>query len=290
LCDYIRSFGAAPLITWPPGQADRTHQVENFRGDRPQPDFDTVALAAGTHDDYIRRWALAARAYGHPLYVRLMHEMIFAPYPWSRSQNRNDSPAKYVAAFQHIVNIFKQNRVNNVQFIWCIGVGNSKIAKDYYPGDDYVDWISLDGYNTVRNENVPWRSFEQIFGNAYEALISFSARPMIVSEVSTVEDPSDRERKGKWFEEAILHTIPQKMPRIKAVVLFNSKGHPAPGRTYLLATQPESFAIIKRLFQNPLCLGTMPEQPLKYDRFGTGREMTSRLPAGPVPAGKSSGD
>ena len=265
LCDYIRSFGAAPLITWPPGQANEQHQVENFNGDRPQPDFDTVALAAGTHDKYIREWALAARAYKHPLYVRLMHEMMMAPYPWSKSQNRNDSPAKYVTAFRHIVDIFKHNQVTNVQFIWCIGVGNAKVAKDYYPGDEYVDWISLDGYNTVRNESIPWRSFEKIFGNSYQTLVSFSARPMIISEVSTVEDLSDPSRKGKWFEEAVLDTIPKKMPRIKAVVLFNSRGHPAPNRTYLINTQPESFAIIKRVFQNPACCGTMPDQPLKYD-------------------------
>ena len=265
LCDYVRSFGAAPLITWPPGQANEQHQVENFKGDRPQPDFDTVALAAGTHDQYIRDWSVAAREYKHPLYVRLMHEMLVAPYPWSKSQNRNDSPAKYVAAFRHIVAIFKQNQATNVQFIWCIGVGNAKVAQDYYPGDEYVEWISLDGYNTVRNENIPWRSFEMIFGNSYQTLVAFSARPMIISEVSTVEDLSDPTRRGKWFEEAVLDTIPNKMPRIKAVVLFNSRGHPAPNRTYLINTQPESFAIIKRLFQNPLCAGTMPEQPLKYE-------------------------
>jgi beta-mannanase len=264
LCDYIRAFGAMPLITWPPGQANAQHQVENFTGDRPQPDFDTVALAAGKHDEYIKQWALSARNYGHPLMVRLMHEMIAAPYPWSKSQNRNDSPARYVAAFRHIVDIFKRNDVSNVQFVWCIGVGNAKVAKDYYPGDDYVDWVSLDGYNTVRNENVPWRSFQQIFGNSYKVLTSFSARPVMIAEVSTVQDLTDPERSGKWFEEAILQTIPREMPRIKAVVFFNSKGHPAPNRTYLLTAQPESFATVKRLFQLPQCSGTIPDKSWKY--------------------------
>ena len=33
---------------------------------------------------------------------------------------------------------------------------------DYYPGDEYVDWTGVDGYNWgVRNGG--WQSFEQVF-------------------------------------------------------------------------------------------------------------------------------
>ena len=44
-----------------------------------------------------------------------------------------------------------------------------------YPGDSYVDWVALDGYNDGTDTNAGsggWQSFTQLFGYSYDALSS----------------------------------------------------------------------------------------------------------------------
>ena len=87
-------------------------------------------------------------------------------------------PEEFVQAWIRIYNIFEEVGADNVVWVWC-GNANSfkhKNAKgayawEYYPGDEYVDWISADGYNWAasdRNRDVGykkdrWRSFVEIY-------------------------------------------------------------------------------------------------------------------------------
>ncbi len=273
-CDYVESYGATPLLTWAPGQADEKHQTEDHHKDRPQQDFDTVSLASGMHDAYINEWADTAKAYGKTLCVRLMHEMgAGARYPWSLKMNRNDSPEKYVAAFRHIVDIFHKKKVSNVQFVWCC-MTKEEVIDGLYPGDDYADWISLDGYNNMRSKAQPWKSIDDIFLKPYLHITSFSKRPVMIGEVSTVDKPDDPDAKPKWFTDSFLKELPQSMPRIKAVVLFNSPGNvnvtTGLGRSYMFDTTPQSLAAVQALFRSPIYQGTIPDKPMMYGSFNKG--------------------
>lgn len=142
--DYVVGLGATPIITWQASQADSQNHVE-----RPQAEWTCLEIASGRDDDYIRQWATAVRAYPHVVYVRLMHEFNATPYPWAYAVDQvKNAPEKYIAAFRHLVGIFHEARVSNVQFIWCFGCGSQKPPPEtWFPGDDYVDWIGLDGYN-----------------------------------------------------------------------------------------------------------------------------------------------
>jgi beta-mannanase len=260
--DYVRSKGAMPLITWPPGQADVNNQVEDFQHNRPQPDFDTVAIASGIHDAYIRAWADAAKAYGLPVYVRFMHEMLGTPYPHAYGQNRNTDPAQYVAAFRHVIDIFHRKNVTNVHFVWCFGCGPREPAfETFFPGDDYVEWVSLDGYNTLGWGQ--WKSFEEVFGGAYSGLERISRRPVMIGEIGCVEDPHDPSAKANWIKDAFLNVIPKKMPRVKVVVFFNSGGHEV--RNYQVDSSPASFNAYQAVITSPLYRAVAPLEPLYYD-------------------------
>jgi len=244
-----------------PGQADERNQVEDFHHNRPQPDFDTVGIASGMHDEYLEAWSDAAKADGRVLYVRLMHEMLAAPYPYSYGQNRNDDPAKYVRAFRHVVDFFKKKNARNVQFIWCFGCGPKKPPfQEFFPGDDYADWVSLDGYNTLGRGQ--WRTFEDVFGGPYAVLEKISRRGVMICEIGCVEDPKDPNAKAKWVKETFLDVIPKKMPRIKAVVFFNSGGHLT--RNYHVNSSPASFAAYQSVITNPRYQAKAPDQPLWF--------------------------
>jgi hypothetical protein len=268
--DYAVSQGATPLITWQPGQADEHNQVE-----RPQADWTCTQIASGRYDAYIATWAQTAKAYPHTLYVRLMHEFNAAPYPWAYSvDQQNNTPEKYVAAFRHVVAIFQRLQVTNVQFIWCFGCGaHEPPPENWFPGDAYVDWIGLDGYNygfTKDGSQKRWRTVEEIFDWSYSRLTKISVRPVMIAEIGCVEDVDkkgsttivDKTQKRRWIADTFLNTLPQKMPRVKAVVLFNSVGHNFP--TYVIDSSPESLAAFRAVAASPLYQAPAPPKPLKY--------------------------
>ena len=226
-----------------------------------QPDFSLNSLASGSQDSFIEQWAQSAKSYGKPVYVRLMHEMNDRSYPWALGVNGNTSPAQYVAAWRHIVGIFQQVGATNVQFVWCVGANppNSPL-QELYPGDAYVQWASIDGYNRLKNQP-GWETISDIFSASYKEITSFSDRPVMIAETGSVEDPGNPNGKADWISTGFLDQIPQDFPRIKAVLYFDSTGR---GFSYPLDSSPQAFAAFQQVAASPAYQATAPTQPLAY--------------------------
>jgi hypothetical protein len=239
--DFVVGKGAMPMVTiGSPGSL--------------------VEVAGGQHDQVIGKWAQAAKAYPHVIYVRLMWEMNGGWYTWGFGNKGNTAP-QYVAAFRHIVDVFHQSNVENVQFVWCVSASAQRKGpplKDFFPGDEYVDWVSMDGYNHQGGRPI---SLQAVFMDAYEQLTKMSNRPVMIAETGTVEDSADPSAKAKWLTEGFLRTIPQKMPRVKAVLYFDAPGQ---GFTYPLHSSQASFEAFKQIVASPLYQASAPTQPLKY--------------------------
>jgi len=68
-------------------------------------------------------------------------------YPWSVGS----TPDEYILAWRHVHDIFSNKSLDStrLQWIWsvnCQDSGNYK-AEEYWVGENYVDWLGLDGYN-----------------------------------------------------------------------------------------------------------------------------------------------
>jgi len=191
----LRSTGETPLVTWEPYNQS------------------LASIAAGGYDSYIRDSARIAKSWGGELMVRFAHEMNGAWYPWARSES-------YVAAWRHIVEVFREEGATNVRWVWAPNVNRSGSMpfSAYFPGDEYVDYVGLDGYNFGATEGNRWYSFRELFSSSYAAVTQLSSKPVIVTETSSSETGGD---KAAWIRSAYLQTIPTEFPRIKAVVWFN---------------------------------------------------------------------
>ncbi|MBN1405122.1 MAG: hypothetical protein JW946_01230 [Candidatus Omnitrophica bacterium] len=87
----------------------------------------------------------------------------------------------------------------------------------YYPGDKYVDFIGLDGYNWGNTKTWSrWRSFKEIFEGRLRELENITAKPVIISEFSSTSSGGD---KALWIKEAF--RCIEKHKNIAAFVLFN---------------------------------------------------------------------
>ncbi len=97
-----------------------------------------------------------------------------------------------------MVDIFDQEGVSNVKGVWCPNVGRPVWDAPYpmnnfYPGDDYVEWIGLDGYNYAGSRSMPWCSFQEIFGSSYDEIIKLApTKPLTLAETASDESGGDK--------------------------------------------------------------------------------------------------
>jgi hypothetical protein len=68
--------------------------------------------------------------------------------------NNFGTPADYIAAYRHVVDIFRAQGVTNVTWVWQptafafrVKPSDRRYYLNWYPGDAYVDNVGFDGYN-----------------------------------------------------------------------------------------------------------------------------------------------
>jgi hypothetical protein len=209
----IRQHGSIPFFSW---------SSQSIPSSLDEPDFQLADVISGAHDSYIREWATAAKQWGHPFFLRFNWEMNGNWFPWSEGVNGNQA-GEYVAAWRHVHDIFTAVGATNATWVWCPNVDPAKKMQDLaplYPGDEYVDWTSLDGYNWGTNPARPdrWRSFDQLYNTTYHQIVDTiaPAKPMVVGEVGSTEYGGS---KADWIAE-MLSELPTQYPRIRGLLWF----------------------------------------------------------------------
>jgi hypothetical protein len=134
-----------------------------------------AAVASGSEDAYITKFASAVKMVNQQVIISYGQEMNGNWYTWGQA----DTPANYVAAYQHVWNIFHNLGVRNVTWLWdpnVIYTGSTPLA-ELYPGDAYVDWAGLDGYFAQATD-----TFASLFGPSITALRAVTSKPLLIAE------------------------------------------------------------------------------------------------------------
>jgi mannan endo-1,4-beta-mannosidase len=212
--EHVRQHGAIPLVDWA--------SWDSQKGGTPsQPAFALSRIIDGAYDAYITAWARGARAWGHPFFLRFDHEMNGDWFPWSEAENGN-RPGQFVEAWRHVHDLFVKAGATNVTWVWSPNVlyDESIPIAALYPGDAYVDWVAMDGYNGGANAAQPtaWRPFASIFRTTYRAMAQIApTKPMMIAETASTEL---RGSKAAWITRA-LRILPADFPRIRALLWFD---------------------------------------------------------------------
>jgi hypothetical protein len=208
LYQSVRDSGRIPWISW---------QSTSSAGESGYTD---AQIASGSQDDYITQWAEAAKAWGHPFFLRFDWEMNGNWWPWSPGANGN-SAADFVAMWRHVHDIFTSVGATNVSWVWCPNADPNNLMTSMarlYPGDGYVDWTCLDGYN---GDN-PWTSFQKLFSSSYSTITGAIApsKPMIVGETASTESGGS---KATWISN-MLSELPGSFPQIHGLLWYDVSG------------------------------------------------------------------
>jgi mannan endo-1,4-beta-mannosidase len=137
-----------------------------------------TAIAHGTYDEYLRSYAGRVRAFGHAVVIGFGHEMNAPWYSWGYGHT---PPATFVAAWRHIVTLFRGQGAENVTWLWTIQAdepGTGPIAS-WWPGTQYVTWVGIDGYYYRHSD-----TFATVFGKTITQVRSFTGKPVLLSETA----------------------------------------------------------------------------------------------------------
>ena len=231
--DYVEHY-----IIWPETWAD-TKEYADVAADNGatlfatwQPNGYTAPdIVGGKADAYIGKFARDLKRYAKEVWLRPLHEANGGDwYSWAvGNSSMANTNANVAEAFRHIVKIFRDSGATNVKWVWTTNGenasgGNPTSFAGTYPGDDWVDYISIDCYNfgtfhTVANSgwSSSWRTFEQAFTPAYTALAKIN-KPIFVAEFSSSELGGN---KAQWYRDAFA-SLSTKFPRFFALMIFSN--------------------------------------------------------------------
>lgn len=215
--ESIVMLGSIPVITWEPWLNDFTEDDIPGLPEIEERDKNGLkSIASGLYDSYLKEWALDAKAQEITLLIRLGHEMNDPyRYPWGPQNNESQD---FIDAWKHVVELFRQEKVENVLWVWAPHLAYGKF-KDFYPGDEYVDWIATGtlNYGTVAPWS-QWWTFDEIFAKYYEELATYK-KPIMLAEFGSLAVGGDR---AKWYADA-LYDFPTKYPAVKALIFFHNR-------------------------------------------------------------------
>jgi hypothetical protein len=200
----VSKAGYIPHITWEPWSWENKDLVK------------LQDILDGKWDTYIKTWASEAAKFGRPLLVRWGHEFNGDWYPWSVPKNGQD-PQTYIKAYRYIHDAFNAAGAKNVQWIWCYNAASVpalpwNAPMNAYPGDNYVDWVGIDGYNFSGTD-----SFKSIFKTAYTKAVTNIQKPIIIAEFATGGTGAE---KAKWITE-MASDLKAVFPAIRAITWFD---------------------------------------------------------------------
>jgi mannan endo-1,4-beta-mannosidase len=158
--ETVYRHGAVPIL-----QMDPTHAS-------------VAEIAAGGYDDYLRSFASRVRAFGHAVVIGFGHEMNATWYSWGYGHVKAST---FVAAWRHIVSLFRSQGADNVTWLWTINqdLKSTGPLVSWWPGARYVTWVGIDGYYYR-----PSDTFASVFGRTIAQVRAFTRKPVLLSETA----------------------------------------------------------------------------------------------------------
>lgn len=246
---WVHDHGASPCSTWSPSRS-------------------CADVNAGNFDQGIRNVANHFKAYGFPVMIRLWHEfdnpnLVYTP----------KTGPDFIAAWQRVVRLFKEQGATNAGFWWCPNEGYvRKTVNASYPGDAYVDWVGSDWYNWCAHNSsgcysTPMHAgpatFAEVFdyppntvpGETSQHDLWGPKKPFVVAETGTILDPSAPSSwKGDWFR--AIPAAAKQMSFLRGISFYDqdvssAEGPAANFRVDAPAINPDPLAGFKALAADP---------------------------------------
>ncbi len=223
----IWNNGNVPMITWEPFLCSSSQTPADVE----------VRAARGEYDSYLQAWrdrmmvflsgpdTRYGTADDRRAYLRLGHEMNGDWYPWGAAMG-NNLPSDYIDMWRRVHSIVGQAGVDStrLQWVWAVNhddVGGSR-AEDFYPGDSYVDWVAIDGYNWGQSQSwSDWKTPAQSYDAMIGRLRALGTKPLALTELgssTSTTSGTSVPSKSQWITDVVNYVLAND---IRMVAWFN---------------------------------------------------------------------
>lgn len=192
--------GHVPQLVWQPYLPSKSAPSASLTAD----------VAAGRYDELFREWGEMIRDWvvrdspqpDRRLYVNFAPEMNGDWTPWTAT--RRTTPEDYVEMWRRVRSLVMDDTVDasQIQWIWApnnVSSGPSP-SEAYYPGDEYVDWIGIHGYNGWGE----WTRPAGVYDSIVDTARTLADKPLAFTEYgspSLFEGEHRPGQKARWIRE-----------------------------------------------------------------------------------------
>ncbi len=221
MCGWIRDLGKIPYI--------RLMLRSDVDQNRPEKTYSLRKIIAGSFDNDLRAWAREAKNFASPILIEWGTEPNGQWFSWNGRWNggTREGPARYIAAYRHIVDLMRAEGADNLQWIWHVNWYDDPEAKwnhfeNYFPGDNYCDWTALSAYGpttpTTPNET---ETFAFEMREAYPRLTKIApGKPVVIAEFAC--DLHNRHvNAAQWAQGALRELFSNRYPAIIGFCWWN---------------------------------------------------------------------
>ena len=191
---YYSAWGD-PFAT-PLAYQARNHGATVFvQLDPPQQTTAMAAVARGKYDHYLQSYAKTVRKFRYPVVIGFAPEMNgdWDAWGWKRTK-----PATWIAAWRHVVTVFRQQGATNVTWIWTLNTGSNGTGpiQQWWPGASYVTWIGIDGYYFYSAS-----TFTSTFGSTLKQIRALAGTtPVLISETGIGQVAGQARKMANLFD------------------------------------------------------------------------------------------
>lgn len=210
-------------------------------------DYSLQNMIDGKFDIALKKWADDARDTNIPIVMEFGDEENADWGPWGGIWNGGgtldgygdptfpDGPERFRDAYRHLVTLFRNEGATNVTWVfhmvqWFRPNRPWETFANYYPGNDYVDWLALStfGENTLPDGSLG--SFEQMLGTFhapdypgnYVDITNLGPKPLALMYVGV--QPNQGDMPG-WIQGMWDTMRSGRYPRVAMLSWFNSSDY-----------------------------------------------------------------
>jgi hypothetical protein len=231
IATWIRASGSVPYIRLMLWSTTKEHQ--------PDPVFTLDAILKGAFDNDLHEWGAAAKNFGSPLIVEFGPEMNGWWYPWNGYWSGGaeteaygdpalpDGPERFRDAYRHIITIMRKAGARNILWVFHVNYNDWPNEgwnhfENYYPGDDYIDWLAVSIYGAQQPAGTQWPEFSELMEPAYRRIEKLSSsKPVIVAEFG-VSASSAGGSQALWAQHALEGLTSGRWPRVIGFSWWNA--------------------------------------------------------------------
>jgi hypothetical protein len=187
-------------------------------------------VASGAYDSTLTAQAHGIASLRVPVFITFDHE------PDQEQRPSSGSPGDFIEAWRHVHDVFRRAGAANAVWVWVVTGYAAYIptAAQMWPGNQYVDWISWEAYNSSgcrsgAPDPASFRSFAQTALPFYQWIKLNGAahgidtdKPMMISESASAVYSRDPNLTASWYRQ-----IPDVLgahPQIRAIGLWDKPG------------------------------------------------------------------